>query len=109
MARTGQAARVDRASSRSFRRAMAQISWTWGSRLSWRTYSRPSPLEAPVMRAMFIVVTSKGEKFGMGLEGLGFVRKAGDAGVSGCLPGPGPIPNLGDAARPAPAEPALSG
>ncbi len=26
------------ASSRSFRRAMAQISWTLGSRLSWRTY-----------------------------------------------------------------------
>ncbi len=52
MARTGQAARVDRASSRSFRRAMAQISWTLGSRLSWRTYSCPSPLEAPVIRAM---------------------------------------------------------
>ena len=31
----------------------------------------------------------------MGLEGVGFVGKAGDAGVSGCLPGPGPIPNLG--------------
>ena len=31
----------------------------------------------------------------MGLEGLGFVRKAGDAGVSGWLPGPWPIPNLG--------------
>ncbi len=26
-------------------------------------------------------------KFGMGLEGWCFVRKAGDAGESGCLPG----------------------
>ncbi len=45
----------------------------------------------------------------MGLEGWRFVRKAGGAGVSGCLPGPWPIPNLGEAARPAPAKPALSG
>ena len=34
----------------------------------------------------------------MGLEGWRFVRKAGASGESGCLPGPWPIPNLGDAA-----------
>ena len=34
----------------------------------------------------------------MGPEGCDFVRGAGGAGESGCLPGPWPIPNLGDAA-----------
>ncbi len=34
----------------------------------------------------------------MGLEGWRFVREAGAAGESGCLPGPWPIPNLGEAA-----------
>ena len=44
------------ASSRSRRRAMAQISSTLPCSAIWRTNSRPKPLEAPVTNAIFMAV-----------------------------------------------------
>ena len=96
-------------------------SWAWTQQDYW-WYLRPAPVRLLPARRLRPGLRAHGDvphgrrqhpgraapsanggqrgvlNFGRGEERLRFVREAGDAGVSGCLPGPWPLPKLGVAA-----------